>query len=91
MLVTADGRLVSREEIEERLWGKGVFVEMEHGINTAIRKIRQVLRDPPEHPRFVQTVQRKGDRFIADVNPVPGTGISAAGCTARTFAARSRS
>lgn len=67
LLATAEGRLVSREEIEERLWGKGVFVDTEHGINTAIRKIRQVLRDDPEHPRFVQTVQRKGYRFIADV------------------------
>ncbi len=70
LLVTADGRLVSREEIEERLWGKGVFVDTEHGINTAIRKIRQVLRDDPEHPRFVQTVQRKGYRFIADVTNI---------------------
>jgi len=67
LLAAAEGRLVSREEIEERLWGKGVFVDTEHGINTAIRKIRHVLRDDPEHPRFVQTVQRKGYRFIADV------------------------
>jgi TolB-like protein/DNA-binding winged helix-turn-helix (wHTH) protein len=67
LLATAEGRLVSREEIEERLWGKGVFVDTEHGINTAIRKIRQVLRDDPEHPRFIQTVQRKGYRFIGDV------------------------
>ena len=72
LLATVEGRLVSREEIEERLWGKGVFVDTEHGINTAIRKIRQVLRDDPEHPRFVQTVQRKGYRFIADVAGVPG-------------------
>ena len=67
ILATAQGRLVSRKEIEERLWGKGAFVDTEHGINTAIRKIRQVLGDDPEHPRFVQTVQRKGYRFIADV------------------------
>ena len=65
LLATAEGRLVSREEIEERLWGNGVFVDAEHGINTAIRKIRQALGDDPEHPRFVQTVQRKGYRFIA--------------------------
>jgi len=72
LLVTAEGRLASREEIEERLWGKGVFVDTEHGINTAIRKIRQVLGDDSEHPRFVQTVQRKGYRFIAEVAGVPG-------------------
>jgi len=72
LLAAAEGRLVSREEIEARLWGKGVFVDTEHGINTAIRKIRQVLKDDPEHPRFVQTVQRKGYRFIADVAGLPG-------------------
>ena len=75
LLATAEGRLVSREEIEERLWGNGVFVDAEHGINTAIRKIRQVFGDNPEHPRFVQTVQRKGYRFIAEVIRTPETGI----------------
>jgi TolB-like protein/DNA-binding winged helix-turn-helix (wHTH) protein/Tfp pilus assembly protein PilF len=69
-LAAAKGRLVNREEIEERLWGSGVFVDAEHGINTAIRKIRQVLDDDPEHPRFVQTVQRKGYRFIAGVSNI---------------------
>ena len=70
LLAESDGRLVTREEIEERLWGKEVFVDAEHGINTAIRKIRQVLGDDPGHPRFLQTVQRKGYRFIAEVNRV---------------------
>jgi DNA-binding winged helix-turn-helix (wHTH) protein/tetratricopeptide (TPR) repeat protein len=65
LLVWADGRLVTREEIEEKLWGKEVYVDSEHGINTAIRKIRQVLGDDPDNPRFVQTVQRKGYRFVA--------------------------
>lgn len=67
LLAESDGRLVTREEIEERLWGKDVFVDAEHGINTAIRKIRQVLDDDPEAPRFVLTVPRKGYRFIAEV------------------------
>jgi eukaryotic-like serine/threonine-protein kinase len=65
LLVWANGRLVSREEIQEKLWGKEVYVDSEHGINTAIRKIRQVLGDDPDSPRFVQTVQRKGYRFVA--------------------------
>jgi len=65
LLVWADGRLVTREEIQEKLWGKEVYVDSEHGINTAIRKIRQVLGDDPDNPRFVQTVQRKGYRFVA--------------------------
>jgi len=79
LLAESDGRLVSREEIEERLWGKEVFVDAEHGINTAIRKIRQVLGDDPDDPRFVQTVQRKGYRFIAEVSQVPETSASQTG------------
>jgi TolB-like protein/DNA-binding winged helix-turn-helix (wHTH) protein len=71
LLVTKDGRLVTRQEIIEHLWGTEVFVDTEHGINTAIRKIRNVLRDDPEQPRFVQTVTRKGYRFIAPINVIP--------------------
>jgi DNA-binding winged helix-turn-helix (wHTH) protein len=67
LLAESGGRLVTREEIEERLWGKDVFVDAEHGINTAMRKIRQVLEDDPNAPRFVLTVPRKGYRFIAEV------------------------
>jgi TolB-like protein/DNA-binding winged helix-turn-helix (wHTH) protein/Tfp pilus assembly protein PilF len=67
LLAESGGRLVTREEIEERLWGKDVFVDAEHGINTAVRKIRQALEDDPEAPRFVLTVPRKGYRFIAEV------------------------
>jgi TolB-like protein/DNA-binding winged helix-turn-helix (wHTH) protein len=63
-LAERDGAVVTRQEIIERLWGKDVFVDTEHGINTAIRKIRQVLKDDPEHPRFVETVTGKGYRFI---------------------------
>ncbi len=68
LLAEKDGHVVSRQEIIERLWGKDVFVDTEHGINTAIRKIRQTLRDDPEQPRFVQTVTGKGYRFVADRN-----------------------
>ena len=67
LLVQHKDRLVSREEIIERLWGKDVFLDTEQGINTAIRKIRQVLRDDPAQPRFVQTVVGKGYRFMAPI------------------------
>src|ERR1035438_2898994 len=67
LLVQRGGELVSREEIAERLWGKDVFVDVDHSINTAIRKIRQALRDDPERPRFVETVVGKGYRFAAPV------------------------
>jgi TolB-like protein/DNA-binding winged helix-turn-helix (wHTH) protein len=67
LLVEKDGDLVTRQEIVGRLWGPDVFLDTEHGINTAIRKVRTVLRDDPEQPRFVQTVSGKGYRFIAEL------------------------
>jgi len=67
LLVERHGELVSREEIAERLWGKNVFLEVDHSINTAVGKVRQVLRDDPEKPRFVETVVGKGYRFAAPV------------------------
>ncbi len=75
------GQLVSREAIIEKLWGKGVFLDTDNGINTAIRKIRQTLRDNPRHPRFVQTVPGKGYRFAASVTEgdAPRKGTAAGG------------
>ena len=65
LLVAQRGQVVSRRQIEESLWGKDVFVDVEQGINTAIRKIRQILRDHPEKPRYLQTVVGRGYRFLA--------------------------
>lgn len=67
LLLQRRGELVSREEIASCLWGKDVFVDVDHSINTAVRKIRVVLRDDPERPRFVETVVGKGYRFAAPV------------------------
>jgi TolB-like protein/DNA-binding winged helix-turn-helix (wHTH) protein/tetratricopeptide (TPR) repeat protein len=66
-LVERRGELLSRDEIAERLWGKDVFVEVDHSINVAVRKIRVVLRDDSEKPRFVETVVGRGYRFAAPV------------------------
>jgi TolB-like protein/DNA-binding winged helix-turn-helix (wHTH) protein/Tfp pilus assembly protein PilF len=66
LLSTRGGRLVTRQEIIEHLWGGDVFLDTEHGINTAIRKIRFALKDDPERPRFVQTVTGKGYRFVTE-------------------------
>jgi len=65
LLAERRGELVSRDEIVEKLWGKNVFLDTDNAINTAVRKIRQVLKDDPERPRFLQTVSGKGYRFIA--------------------------
>ncbi|HEX6878971.1 MAG TPA: winged helix-turn-helix domain-containing protein [Terriglobales bacterium] len=77
LLVERRGQLVSRNEIIERLWGKDVFVDVETGINTAISKIRQALRDSADTPAFVETVPGKGYRFIAAVELVPAAAQSA--------------
>lgn len=70
LLASRKGDLVSRDEIAERLWGGEVYVDTEHGINTAIRKIRYILRDDSDQPRFVQTVMGKGYRFVGAIEEV---------------------
>jgi TolB-like protein/DNA-binding winged helix-turn-helix (wHTH) protein len=67
LLLTKDGEVASREEIVERLWGKDVFLDTEHGINTAVRKVRAALQDDRDAPRFIQTISGKGYRFVSDV------------------------
>src|SRR5438477_3587663 len=71
MLADRNGQLVSREEIIEKLWGKDVFVDSEHGVNTAVRKVRNALQDDPENPRFIETVVGKGYRFVAPLATLP--------------------
>jgi TolB-like protein/DNA-binding winged helix-turn-helix (wHTH) protein/Tfp pilus assembly protein PilF len=80
LLVERRRQLVSRAEIVERLWGKDVFVDVETGVHTAIRKIRQALGDSVNTPTFVETVSGKGYRFVADVEVVsstPNPGVAA--------------
>jgi TolB-like protein/DNA-binding winged helix-turn-helix (wHTH) protein len=67
LLASRTGQLVTRAEIAERLWSSEVFVDTEHGINTAIRKLRHLLRDDSGEPRFIQTVIGMGYRFVAPV------------------------
>ncbi len=71
LLVSRNGNLVTRSEIAGTLWEPGVFVDIEHGINTAVRKIRYALRDDPAQPKYVQTVSGKGYRFISDLVMAP--------------------
>lgn len=67
LLVERRGELVTRDEIADRLWGKDVFLDVDQSINTAVRKVRRVLRDNPDNPRFVETVVGRGYRFAASV------------------------
>src|SRR5580704_10403744 len=66
MLLEKPGEVVTREELRNRLWPQTI-VDFDHGLNKAISKIREVLGDSSEHPRFVETVARRGYRFLADV------------------------
>lgn len=67
LLASSQGELVTREEVIERLWGKGAYLDADQGINTAIRKIRICLRDTAERPKYIQTVVGKGYRFVPPV------------------------
>jgi len=67
LLIEQRGELVTRQQIVEKIWGKGVFLDTDNSINGAIRKIRQVLNDDSENPRFIQTVTGRGYRFIAPI------------------------
>jgi TolB-like protein/DNA-binding winged helix-turn-helix (wHTH) protein/Tfp pilus assembly protein PilF len=67
LLLEHRGEIVSREEIVARVWGNDVFLDTDNSIRGAIRKVRQVLKDDPETPRFIQTVTGRGYRFIAPV------------------------
>jgi len=69
LFILADrrGELVTREEILERVWGKGVFLDTDNAINTAVRKIRHALHDDSDSPRFITTVPGKGYRFVGEI------------------------
>ena len=71
MLLERPGELVTREEICQKLWPADTFVDFDHSLGTAINKIREVLNDSVAEPRFVETLPRRGYRFIAPVTAVP--------------------
>ena len=76
MLVEHSGEVVTREELQKKLWPADTFVDFDHGLNKAINKIRDALSDSPESPRFVETVARRGYRFLAEVKVPDATPIN---------------
>jgi TolB-like protein/DNA-binding winged helix-turn-helix (wHTH) protein len=70
MLVGRPGEVITREEIRERLWPEGTFVEFEHSVNSAVNRLRGALGDSPTNPRFIETLPRRGYRFLASVETV---------------------
>jgi Tol biopolymer transport system component/DNA-binding winged helix-turn-helix (wHTH) protein len=69
-LLERPGHVVTREELQERLWGKDTVVDFDHSLGTAINKIREALGDSAENPRFIETLSRRGYRFIAPVGVI---------------------
>jgi TolB-like protein/Tfp pilus assembly protein PilF len=74
LMLEHPGELLTRDELRDRLWPQGTFVDFEHGLNAAIKRLRAVLGDNAERPRFVETLHRRGYRFIAKVERVNGHG-----------------
>ena len=73
MLLECGGGLVTREAIRETLWSHDTVVEFDHSINTAVKRLREALGDSAEHPRFVETLSRRGYRFLASVEWISTT------------------
>jgi TolB-like protein/DNA-binding winged helix-turn-helix (wHTH) protein/Flp pilus assembly protein TadD len=71
LLLQNNGKLVRREAINHQLWGQNAYQNTEHSVNTAVNKLRYILRDDPRDPRFIQTVVGQGYRFIAEVAAAP--------------------
>src|SRR5271155_6288108 len=78
LLAERHGQMVSREELKKRLWPDDTFVDFETGLNTAVSKLRDSLSDHAEKPRYIETIPRRGYRFIAAVErcSAPETGIT---------------
>src|SRR5262245_54703965 len=68
VLLERPGEVVTRDELRERLWPADTFVDFDAGLNNAVKKLRDALEDSSEHPRFVETVPRRGYRLIAPID-----------------------
>jgi DNA-binding winged helix-turn-helix (wHTH) protein len=76
-LLDRPGEVVTREELRQRLWPADTFVDYDHSLNTAVNKLREALNDSADNPRFIQTIPRRGYRFIASIEIVNGATVSA--------------
>src|SRR6185295_18836877 len=68
MLLEKPGQVVTREQLHQKLWPDGTFVDFEHGLHAAIQRLRQALNDSADTPRFIETLPKRGYRFLAPVN-----------------------
>jgi DNA-binding winged helix-turn-helix (wHTH) protein/Tol biopolymer transport system component len=72
ILLERPGQLVTREELKKKLWPADTFVDFDHSLNKAVNRLREALEDSAEQPRFIETLPRRGYRFIAEAAPVEG-------------------
>jgi TolB-like protein/DNA-binding winged helix-turn-helix (wHTH) protein/Flp pilus assembly protein TadD len=77
MLLDRRGELVTREELQKQLWPEDTFVDFEHSLNAAVKRLRAGLNDSAEHPRYIETLARRGYRFVAPVNVTESGGEKA--------------
>ena len=70
-LLEKPGTLITREELRQRVWPQDTFVDFDHALNTAVKKLRNVLSDDADAPRYIETVPRRGYRFVGPIQPVP--------------------
>jgi DNA-binding winged helix-turn-helix (wHTH) protein len=78
-LLQRPGEVVTRHELERQLWPAGTFVDFEHGLNAAVKRLRTAIGDSAGRPRFVETLPRRGYRFIAPVEPIDSREIDSSG------------
>src|SRR6201997_3646440 len=69
MLLERPGDMVTRAELQKKLWPADTFVDFDHGLNSAVARLREALNDSAEQPHFIETVAKRGYRFIAPLQP----------------------
>src|SRR5947208_992798 len=75
ILLEQPGKIITREELRKRIWQSDTFVDFDHGINNAIKRLREALGDTAETPRYIETLPRRGYRFIGAINEFTGSGV----------------
>src|SRR5260370_18866719 len=85
LLLENSGKLVSRDELQQKIWSADTFVEFDRGLNTAINKVRDALGDSAGSPRFIETLPRRGYRFLAPVETVRTRQLEEAGGSQRAI------
>jgi DNA-binding winged helix-turn-helix (wHTH) protein len=90
LLLQRTGEAVTREELRERLWPVDTFVDFDHGLNSAVARLREALRDSAEKPRFIETIAKRGYRFIGQIEADKDSERSSADAAAPTSGGRER-